>query len=145
MSPDGWMKLPSGDGGAVYVAPGVPGANDAPNWLPGSRSVITETTHSAMPLTIVARREPDRAGRTAAAAGELSSEANVGNTEPLREERCVEAHAVERESVEVIDGETLSASAAITALPASSIAVCVPTARVCNTASRRRRRRRSCR
>ena len=34
MSPAGWMKLPSGDGGAEYCAPGLPrGAYDAPNRL----------------------------------------------------------------------------------------------------------------
>ena len=68
--PDGWMKLPSGDGGALYVAAGAlpRGAYDAPNRLPACCSVITDTTHSAMPLDDRRRREPDRSRRAPAAA-----------------------------------------------------------------------------
>ncbi len=59
INPDGWMNAPSGDGGAEYTAPGVPrGANDAPKRLAACCSVITETTHSAIPLTIAADASP---------------------------------------------------------------------------------------
>src|SRR5262245_46107979 len=58
--PDGCTKLPSGDGGALYVALGpLPrGAYDAPNRFDACCSVITETTHSAMPLVIAAEARP---------------------------------------------------------------------------------------
>src|SRR3954462_4071844 len=52
MRPEGWMKLPSGDGGALYTAPGLPlGANDAPNRLAGCCHVITDTPPPALPAT----------------------------------------------------------------------------------------------
>ena len=53
------MKLPSGDGGAEYCAPGLPrGAYDAPNRLTACWSVMRLTTHSAMPDEIAAAARP---------------------------------------------------------------------------------------
>ena len=58
--PAGWMKLPSGVGGAAYCAPEARffGANDAPNRLTACWSDMRLTTHVAMPDAMAAAARP---------------------------------------------------------------------------------------
>jgi hypothetical protein len=58
-NPAGWMKLPSGEGGAEYCAPGLPrGAYDAPKRLAACCRVIRLTTHVAIPDAMAAAANP---------------------------------------------------------------------------------------
>src|SRR5262249_24307399 len=55
INPDGDVKSFSGDGGALYCAPGLPrGPYDTPKRLTACCSVMRLTTHVAMPAVIAA-------------------------------------------------------------------------------------------
>ncbi len=59
IKPAGWMKFPSGVGGAEYCAPGFPlGAKDAPKRLTDCCSDMRLTTHSAIPDATAAAASP---------------------------------------------------------------------------------------
>ena len=63
--------------------------------------------HDALGHARVNRRggEPDRTGGAPSSPGEHRGEPHVGYAEPLRKQRRVEPHAVQREPVEVVDRE----------------------------------------